>query len=106
MKPASSHNGWVAQRINPTKEHLPVLTIDVIKAQMMAEKMIGERVQSKKALNFDDMTVIRARVSLDDFSQSTTLHRRKSGIYFRELTYFLPQKASKKRENFRGNDQL
>jgi len=63
LKPASSHNGWVAQRINPTKEHLPVLTIDVIKAQMMAEKMIGERVQSKKALNFDDMTVIRARVS-------------------------------------------
>merc|ERR1712224_1069872 len=61
---ARKYNGWVAQRTNPTKEKLPVLTIDVIKAQMMAEKMLGERVQSKpEHLNFDDMTVIRARVS-------------------------------------------
>jgi len=62
-KPKSGYNSWVAQRISPTNVQLPVLTIDVIKAQMMAERMIGERIQKKKTLNFDDMAVIRSRVS-------------------------------------------
>jgi len=57
------YNTWAAQRISPADTQLPVLTIDVIKAQMMAEKMIGERIQKKKTLNFDDMAVIRSRVS-------------------------------------------
>merc|ERR1712113_290540 len=61
--PKRNYNTWASQRITPAHVQLPVLTIDVIKAQMMAEKMIGERVQKKKTLNFDDMAVIRSRVS-------------------------------------------
>jgi len=61
--PKRNYNTWASQRINPADVHLPVLTIDVIKAQIMAEKMIGERIQKKRALNFDDMAVIRSRVS-------------------------------------------
>lgn len=59
----SINKGWIAQRISPTSVQLPTLTIDVVKAQMMAEYMIKERIQRRKTLNFDDMAVIRSRVS-------------------------------------------
>ena len=74
--PKKRHNGWVAQRFNPStvSEHLPILTTQLVKEELAVENVSAWSPrfpniehEKKKILSFDDMEGLRGKVGTTSF---------------------------------------